>query len=235
MSEVNELSPVGDSTQQPVAVPPSDPRDAEIERMRAHIQTLTSEQSKYRESRRLAEERAIAAEQQLKSASKLVSSQPLDPDQLARLNSYDELQKRVSGLETELKTRDEQVRSERIKSAALSAFNQGGAINGMHLYEARKKDLVLRDDGSVVGLDGGVERPLDQFVEGLKAPGSAWAYQFQASGARGSGAVGSQPTSTDGIPNPYLTGNFAQVVALESGTPEEQALAARFKAEAGKK
>jgi len=190
MSEVNELSPVGDSTQQPVAVPPSDPRDAEIERMRAHIQTLTSEQSKYRESRRLAEERAIAAEQQLKSASKLGSSQPLDPDQLARLNSYDELQKRVSGLETELKTRDEQVRS---------------------------------------------ERPLDQFVEGLKAPGSAWAYQFQASGARGSGAVGSQPTSTDGIPNPYLTGNFAQVVALESGTPEEQALAARFKAEAGKK
>ena len=235
MSEANELSPVDNNTQQPVAVPPNDPRNAEIERMRAHIQTLTSEQSKYREDRRLAEERAKAFEQQLSSIPKPGSSQALDPDQLARLNSYDELQKRVTGLETELKTRDEQVRSERIKSAALGAFNQGGAINGMHLYEARKNDLVLRDDGSVVGLDGGVERPLDQFVEGLKAPGSAWAYQFQASGARGSGAVGSQPTSTDGIPNPYLTGNFAAAVALESGTPEEQALAARFKAEAGKR
>ena len=235
MSDANELSPVDNNTQQPVAVPPNDPRDAEIERMRAHIQTLTSEQSKYREDRRLAEERATAVEQQLKSVQKPGSSQVLDADQMARLNSYDELQKRVTGLETELKTRDEQVRSERIKSAALSAFNQGGAINGMHLYEARKNDLVLRDDGSVVGLDGGVERPLDQFVEGLKAPGSAWAYQFQASGARGSGAVGSQPTSTDGIPNPYLTGNFAAAVALEAGTPEEQALAARFKAEAGKR
>ena len=235
MSEAQELSPVGDNTQQPVAVPPSDSSLVELERLRAHNQQLASEQAKYREERRLAEERAAAAEQKLKGAQRLGSSQALDPDQQARLNSYDELQKRVTTLETELKSRDEQVRSERIKSAALNAFSRGGAINGMHLYEARKNDLVLRDDGSIVGLDAGVERPLDQFVEGLKAPGSAWAYQFQASGARGSGAVGSQPTSTDGMPNPYVTGNFAQVVALESGTPEEQALAARFKAEAGKK
>jgi len=89
MSEVNELSPVGDSTQQPVAVPPSDPRDAELERLRAHNQQLASEQSKYREERRLAEERAVSAEQKLKSVPKVGSSQPLDPDQLARLNSYD--------------------------------------------------------------------------------------------------------------------------------------------------
>ena len=235
MSEANELSPVDNNTQQPVVVPPSDSSLDELERLRAHNQQLAAEQAKYREERRIAEDRAAAAERKLKGFQRAGSAQPLDPDQQARLNSYDELQKRVTTLETELKARDEQVRSERIKSAALNAFSRGGAINGEHLYEARKNDLVLRDDGSVVGLDGGVERPLDQFVEGLKAPGSAWAYQFQASGARGSGAVGSQPTSTEGIPNPYLTGNFAAAVALEAGTPEEQALAARFKAEAGKK
>ena len=235
MSEAQELSPVDNNTQQPVAVPPSDSHLVELERLRAHNQQLASEQSKYREERRLAEERAAAAEQKLKAFQRSGSSQPLDPDQQAKLNSFDELQKRVSTLETELDRRDELVRKERIKSEALDAFSRGGAINGKHLYEARKNDLILRDDGSVVGLDGGVERPLDQFVEGLKAPGSAWAYQFQASGARGSGAVGSQPTSTEGIPNPYLTGNFAAAVALEAGTPEEQALAARFKAEAGKR
>ena len=238
MSEAQELSPVGDNTQQPVAVP--EEVLAENQRLRAHNSQLAQENSGYRERARnaddraaAADERAAAAEQKLKGLQRAGSSQPLDPDQQARLNSYDELQNRVSTLETELKSRDEQVRSERIKTAALNAFNQGGAINGMHLYEARKNDLVLREDGSVAALDGGVERSLDQFVEGLKAPGSAWAYQFQASGARGSGAVGSQPTSTDGMPNPYVTGNFAAVVALEAGTPEEQALAARFKAEAG--
>jgi hypothetical protein len=233
MSEAQELSPVDNNTQQPVAVP--EEVLAENQRLRAHNQQLAQENSGYRERARNADERAEAAEQKLKGLQRAGSSQPLTPDQQARLNSFDELQNRVSTLETELKSRDEQVRSERIKSEALNAFNKGGAINGMHLYEARKNDLVLREDGSVVGLDGGVERPLDQFVEGLKAPGSAWAYQFQASGARGSGAVGSQPTSTEGIPNPYLTGNFAAAVALEAGTPEEQALAARFKAEAGKK
>jgi hypothetical protein len=233
MSEAQELSPVGDNTQQPVAVP--EEVLAENQRLRAHNQQLAQENSDYRARARNADERAAAAEQKLKGLQRAGSSQPLDPDQQARLNSYDELQNRVSTLETELKSRDEQVRSERIKTAALNAFNQGGAINGMHLYEARKNDLVLREDGSVAALDGGVERSLDQFVEGLKAPGSAWAYQFQASGAKGSGAVGSQPTSTEGMPNPYVTGNFAAAVALEAGTPEEQALAARFKAEAGKK
>ena len=233
MSEAKELSPVDENTQQPVVVPQE--LQNEVERLRAHVADMSEENARFREQRRNAEDRAATAERKLKAFQRSGSSQPLDPDQQARLNSYDELQSRVSTLETELKARDEQVRSERIKSAALNAFSRGGAINGLHLYEARKNDLVLRDDGSVVGLDGGVERPLDQFVEGLKAPGSAWAYQFQASGARGSGAVGSQPTSTEGIPNPYLTGNFAAAVALEAGTPEEQALAARFKAEAGKK
>jgi hypothetical protein len=231
MSESNELSPVGDNTQQPVAVPPE--LVAEVERLRAHNNELAKEMSTYREQRRLADERAAQAEKQVKKAA--VSSRALDPDQAARLERFDELQKQVDEMESQLKARDAAVRQERLKNAALSVFNQKGAINGEHLFELRKSDLVLRDDGSVGALDGGVERTLDQYVEGLKAPGSAWAYQFQASGARGSGAIGSQPSATSGIPNPYLTGDFETAVKLEAGSPEEQALAARFKAEAGKK
>ncbi len=233
MSEAQELSPVDNNTQQPVAVPPE--VQAELERLRAHNQQLAQENSGYRERARTAEERAANAEKALKEQKVLGSSQGLTLDQQARLERDDELQKRVQTLETELKQRDEQVRLERIRNAAIEAFNQAGAINGSHLYEARKSDLILRDDGSVAALDGGVERSLGQYVEGLKAPGSAWAYQFQASGAKGGGSVGSQPNAAEGIANPYLTGNFAAAVALEAGTPEEQALAARFKAEAGKK
>ena len=233
MSEAPELSPVDNNTQQPVAVPQE--VQAELERLRAHNQELAQEIFGYRERARTAEERAANAEKALKKQKVEGSSQGLTLDQQARLERDDELQKRVQTLETELKQRDEAFRSERIKSAAISAFNQAGAINGMHLYEARKTDLVLRDDGSVAALDGGVERSLNQYVEGLKAPGSAWAYQFQASGAKGGGSVGSQPAAGEGISNPYAGPgkDFGRAIALESGTPEEQALAARFKAEAG--
>ena len=232
MSEAQEsVNPVDSATQQPVAVP-SEILD-ELERLRQHNQALAKEQSNYREERRLAEERAVKAEHATRKAKS--RSLELDPDDALRLERFDGLQGRVDELETQLKQRDTAVRQERLKSAAMQTFSQKGALNGEHLYELKKNDLVLRDDGSVAALDGGVERSLDQFVEGLKAPGSPWAYQFQSSGARGMSAVGSQPSATEGVQNPYESGDFAAVVALESGTPEEQALAARFKSQAGKK
>ena len=229
MSEAQEsVNPVDSTTQQPVAVPPE--LMAEIERLRAHNQQLAAEQSKYREERRLAEERAAAAEAQAKKASKAGSARQLDPDQEQRLERFDALQNRVGELETQLKQRDEAVRQERLKSAAISAFNKGGAINGEHLYELRKGDLVLGDDGSVKALDGGVERTIDQYVSSLKAEASPWAYAFQASGARGMSSVGTSSQGS-GEANPYLTGNFAAVCELEESDP---ARAAQLKAQAGK-
>ena len=211
---------------------------AEVERLRAHVADMSAENARFREQRRMAEDRAVAAEKQLKTERQRLGSSPtLDPDTQARLDRFDELQKRVSELEAERDQSRKTAREEKIKSAAVAAFSERGAINAANLYRRWKDDLVLRDDGSVAAFDGGIERSLDQFVEDLKAPGSPNAYEFQPSGARGTGAVGSQPMATQGIPNPYAAGtrNFAAAVALESGTPEEQALAARFKAEAGVK
>ena len=236
MTEAQELSPVDDNTQQPVAVPQE--VLAEVERLRAHVADMSAENARFREQRRMAEDRAVAAEKQLKTERQRLGSSPtLDPDTQARLDRFDELQKRVSELEAERDQSRKTAREEKIKSAAVAAFSERGAINAANLYRRWKDDLVLRDDGSVAAFDGGIERSLDQFVEDLKAPGSPNAYEFQPSGARGTGAVGSQPMATQGIPNPYAAGtrNFAAAVALESGTPEEQALAARFKAEAGVK
>ena len=236
MTEAQELSPVDDNTQQPVAVPQE--VLAEVERLRAHVADMSNENARFREQRRIAEERAASAEKQLKAERQSRgSSSALDPDIQARLDRFEELQSRVSELETERAQDKKAVREERIKSAAVAAFTERGAINAANLYRRWKDDLVLREDGSVAAFDGGIERSLDQFVDDLKAPGSPNAYEFQPSGARGSGAVGSQPSSLQGIPNPY-TGpgkNFTKAMELENGTPEEQALAARFRAEAGVK
>ncbi len=230
MSEVNEsANPVDSATQPPVAVPPNDFRDSEIERLRAHNQQLAAEQSKYRDERRLAEERASQAEARIKKA-RSASSRQLDPDQEQRLERFDALQNRVGELETQLTQRDEQMRKDRMKTAAISAFNKGGAINGEHLYEARKHDLVLGEDGQIKALDGGVERTIDQFVSGMKSENSGWDYHFRASGARGMSAVGSSPTSAAGSENPYLAGNLTKIVELEHSDPD---LAVRLKQQAG--
>ena len=77
-------------------------------------------------------------------------------------------------------------------------------------------------------VNGGVEQPLNSFVDGLKSPDSQFAYMFASSGARGMGAVGSTPSSVGGE-NPYATGNFSGVVKLEAENPD---LAARLKAQA---
>ena len=229
MSEAQEIvDPVDSATQQPVAVNPE--LTAELERLRAHNQQLAAEQSKYREERRLAEERAAAAEAKVKKMGSTGSAGGLDPVQEQRLERFDALQNRVGELETQLKQRDEAMRQERLKSAAIAAFNKGGAINGEHLYELRKGDLVLSEDGSVKALDGGVERSIDQYVQGLKSETSPWAYAFQASGARGMSAVGTSSQGS-GEANPYLTGNFAAVLELENTDP---ARAQQLRAQAGK-
>ena len=229
MSEAQEtVNPVDSAAQQPVAVNPE--LTAELERLRAHNQQLAAEQSKYREERRSAEERAAAAEAKVKKMNAAGSAGGLDPDQEQRLERFDALKNRVGELETQLKQRDEAMRQERLKSAAISAFNKGGAINGEHLYELRKGDLVLSEDGSVKALDGGVERTIDQYVSTLKSESSPWAYAFQASGARGMSAVGTSSQGS-GEANPYLTGNFMAVCELEESDPQR---AAQLKAQAGK-
>ena len=82
MSEAQELSPVDNNTQQPVAVPQE--VQAELERLRAHNQQLAQEIFGYRERARSAEERAADAEKTLKEQKVAGSSQGLTPNRRKR-------------------------------------------------------------------------------------------------------------------------------------------------------
>ena len=94
---------------------------------------------------------------------------------------------------------------------------------------ALHQDRLRMNGNDLMVVNGGVEQPLNSFVDGLKSPDSQFAYMFASSGAKGMGAVGSTPSSIGGQENPYTTGNFSAVVKLEAENPE---LAARFKAQA---
>jgi hypothetical protein len=119
-----------------------------------------------------------------------------------------------------------------LKTAALSAISDAGAINAEQTLSLLQNNLKRSEDGSVVVLNGGVEQDLGTYIGNLKNPGSGWDHHFKASAAAGMGA---KPTPTSnvspGMPNPWKEGsiNITRQMALESSEPE---LAAVLKREA---
>ena len=119
-----------------------------------------------------------------------------------------------------------------LKTAALSAISDAGAINADQTLSLLQNNLKRSEDGSVVVLNGGVEQDLGTYIGNLKNPGSGWDHHFKASAAAGMGA---KPTPTSnvspGMPNPWKEGsiNITRQMALESSEPE---LAAVLKREA---
>jgi len=119
-----------------------------------------------------------------------------------------------------------------LKTAALSAISDAGAINADQTLSLLQSNLKRSEDGKVVVLNGGVEQDLGTYIGNLKNPGSGWDHHFKASAAAGMGA---KPTPTSnvspGMPNPWKEGsiNITRQMALESSEPE---LAAVLKREA---
>ena len=119
-----------------------------------------------------------------------------------------------------------------LKTAALSAISDAGAINADQTLSLLQNNLKRSEDGKVVVLNGGVEQDLGTYIGNLKNPGSGWDHNFKASAAAGMGA---KPTPTSnvspGMPNPWKEGsiNITRQMALESSEPE---LAAVLKREA---
>jgi len=119
-----------------------------------------------------------------------------------------------------------------LKTAALSAISDAGAINAEQTLSLLQNNLKRSEDGKVVVLNGGVEQDLGTYIGNLKNPGSGWDHHFKASAAAGMGA---KPTPTSnvspGMPNPWKEGsiNITRQMALESTEPE---LAAVLKREA---
>ena len=90
-----------------------------------------------------------------------------------------------------------------MKTSALAAISQAGAINAEQMLQLLQNNLRKNDSGSVVVLNGGVEQDINAYLSNLKNPGSGFEHHFKPSSAAGMGAKPT-PNSTiaPGMANP---------------------------------
>jgi Skp family chaperone for outer membrane proteins len=126
-----------------------------------------------------------------------------------------------SELKAELSKSQATIEQERIDMQALNQISAADAINPEQLQQLLRQKIKAQD-GKPVALNGGVEQPLQDFLETLKQPGSGYEHHFRASGVKG---MGVNPAIAGGVPavpgseNPWITGNLTQQVLIESRDP----------------
>ena len=119
-----------------------------------------------------------------------------------------------------------QRQQDQIRVSATNLFAQSGVNMPEHLMKILGDQMRLDENGSVVILAGGVQVPLNQHIQTLKAPGSGFENFFIGSGARGMSASG-QASATSGQAS-WDSMSFSEQVAIEMQDPEK---AARLKAQ----
>ena len=138
-----------------------------------------------------------------------------------------ELEQKLSDLRTSNETAA-------MKTSALSAISESGAINAAQMLQLVQGNLKKAEDGSVKVLNGGVEEDLNVYLAKLKNPGSGYEHHFKPSTQAGMGAKPTTGTAgAAGIAHPWAEGsiNLTKQMALEVTDPD---LAAVLKREAGK-
>ena len=141
---------------------------------------------------------------------------------------------RIADLEREISELKSSNETAAMKTSALAAISQAGAINAEQMLQLMQSNLKRSDAGKVVVLDGGIEQDINVYLAKLKNPGSGWEHQFKPSSQAGMGAKPNLNTANAaGVANPWAEGsiNLTRQMALESTDPE---LAAVLKREAGK-
>ena len=121
-----------------------------------------------------------------------------------------------------------------MKTTALSAISEAGAINANQMLQLVQGNLTKTEDGSIKVLNGGVEEDINVYLAKLKNPGSGYEHHFKPSTQAGMGAKPTTGTAgAAGIANPWLEGsiNLTRQMALEATDPD---LAAVLKREAGR-
>ena len=120
-----------------------------------------------------------------------------------------------------------------VRTKAMAAISQAGAINAEQMLQLLQSNLRKSDSGAVVVLNGGVEQDIQSYLSNLKSPGSGYEHHFKPSSASGMGA---KPVpaggSAAGVANPWKEGsiNLTQQMLISSQDPD---LAAVLKREAG--
>ena len=120
-----------------------------------------------------------------------------------------------------------------MKTSALAAISQAGAINAEQMLQLVQSNLKKSDTGAVKILDGGVEQDLGVYLAKLKNPGSGFEHHFKPSTQAGMGAKPNTGTAgVGGMANPWKdeTANLTQRMILKMTDPE---LAAVLEREAG--
>ena len=139
----------------------------------------------------------------------------------------------INTLNEELKQLKTSNEAANIKTSALSAISNSGAVNAEQMLSLLQDKLKKNENGEVVVLNKGIEQDLGTYIGNLKNPGSGWEHHFKPSSAAGMGA---KPTPTSnvspGMTNPWKEGsiNLTRQMILESTEPD---LAAVLKKEAG--
>ena len=145
-----------------------------------------------------------------------------------------EKDQRIGELEREISDLRSSNETATMKTAALSAISQAGAVNANQVLQLVQSNLKKSESGQVVVLDGGIEQDLNVYLAKLKNPGSGWEHQFKPSAQAGMGAKPATGTAgAAGITNPWAEGsiNLTRQMTLENTEPE---LAAVLRREAGK-
>jgi hypothetical protein len=141
---------------------------------------------------------------------------------------------RIADLERQLEDLRASNEQATIRTSALAAINQAGAINSEQMLQLLQSNLRRDANGNVVILNGGVEQNIGTYLSNLKNPGSGFEHHFKPSSAAGMGA---KPTPASnvapGMANPWKEGsiNLTRQMALEASDPD---LAAVLKREAGR-
>ena len=226
MSENQEQAPV-EQTQQPVAAGAD--FSAQIELLKAKNQELLAEKQKVKANFDDLQKQVDTMQQERaqQKQSKLQEQGQYQDLWKEANDSNSQLKSQLAEMQAALEAKDQQFSQAQIKSVALNHFAQAGVINPDHMFNLVGNKLRL-DDGQLNAVDGGVSLPLNEYVEKLKMPESGTDYMFRGVGSVGMGSVGSTGPNA-GMNNPYISGNFTEVVKLEAENPE---LAKRMKAQA---
>lgn len=223
MSETTEQNPAGD-----VQPPAEDKTDAErVQLLEAKNRQLLSEKQAVQQKLKdiaAREEQLQQREQSRKQADLLASGQAEVLVEQLR-GTVSEKDKLIQELEQKLVAKDVAFEQQQIKASAMNAFSKSGVHAPEDLFNLEKDNLRLKD-GDVVALVGGVEVPLHQRLESLKAPGSGRDYFFVGSGARGMSAGGTTSSASGG--KSWGSMGLMERIQLEEENPQ---LAAQLKAQ----
>ena len=219
MSETPEQQPVAE-TQQPVA----EQRDyqAENEVLKAQNHKVIGEKKAFQKQ---------VEDLQRQISDLQTNQQKAKQNQLAEAGEYKQLwtdqsktvtaqQDRIAELERQLEEKDVAFQQQQIKASALNTLSQSGVVNPDQAFSLLKENLRLKD-GVPIALAGGVEVPLQQHLESLRAPGSGWEHHFAGSGARGMSAAGSSSSASG--QKSWASMSLTERISLEMEQPERAA------------